>query len=793
MRDDRLSARGDGVAESTLGLRASADLVASTSRNLVLVALGYRGLATLVAVAGIVGASTLDGAHLGALLLVTGAVLVAHAALLLLGRLRQWLPPAQRWVAAGDIAVAIGLNLWASHVVSPGSLFYDYGNPFSGYAVATLALWTGVKGRRFGLWLLAIMAVPLQLLMAWINETPVRSVVPSRFVMRGLWFVVAFAVTELLMSALRRGATELGAESDRAGRQEKREADLRDLHNGVLQALLGVEANCVNARGNGVEVEVLRRIGDESEAWSARIRALLAAEGEGWTSLGVAMRAVVDEANETGATLVDLFVSGPEPTLDARSGRALVGAAGEAIQNAQRHAHADLVRVTVVIDDQEVRVIIADDGDGFIEAEAELSPEGFGIRNSIRAAMRDIGGHARVSSDFGQGSSWELVAPVQRCPATGVLVERTLLDLAIVTIWYRVLGLSIAAAGLVSSRSFGPITLLPLLVVMAVVAFSQLVLIGVLRTHTSRPTGGWFVAADLAVTGVLNLWAAAAVPAGTVFLDYRDPFALYAQGTLALWGAVKRWPLGALLLVMMALPLQVAMALLDGIPFAALDWAKLASRAMWLVPALLLGRVVMSVARKGAVVLADENHAGGRAAERAGLLREVHLSVMAGLDAIASRTRTGVDPASDLADIGVLARREITAIRAALRRGKLSPGSRWPGLEHLIAEIESDGKVRVDLVCRGAEPTPALPQTLSLLSAVRRILDRAAATGPCHATVYAEAGQSGVRVVVRHDGCPVSGRLRPTLIDDRVMMDVSPTLDGQERCQLTVAPFSGPS
>ena len=638
---------------------------------------------------------------------------------------------------------------------------------------------------RFGFWLLAFMAIPLQLLMAWVNQTPVGSVVPSRFVMRSLWFVVAFAITELLVDALRRGALELGTESDRAGRQEKRAVKMRELHDGVLQVLLGIEDRC--SRPSADSGGVLHQMGAESKDWSLRIRALLATDGGEWGTFGEAMRALVVDARQAGPLLVELVPRGPEPELDGRAGRALVGAAGEAIRNARRHADATVVRVMVDGDEVRVRVIVADNGKGFCEADTGHGSGGYGIENSIRAALRDVGGRADLVSEIGGGTSWELTVPTQRRPATRLLVDRTVVDLAIVTIWYRLLGLSISAAGLVSSRSFGPIDLAPILGMMAVVAVSQVVLIRALRRDGSKPTGWWFVAVDLIVTATLSLFAAAAVPARTVLLDYRDPFALYAQGTLALWGAVRSRLASVVLLVVMAGPLQIAMAQMNGIPIASIDWAKLGSRALWLVPALLLGRVVMSVAREGAHLLAEENHAAGRADERADHLREVHLSALVGLDAITERSGSGADPSVLLSDVRSLAHREVVAIRAALDRTDPSPHGHWRTLEAVIADIEEGGKACVALVCRGSEPTAAFAPVQSLFTAVGRLLDSAAATTPCRATVFAEASADGVRLVLRHDGRPSSPPLEPMLLDDRVSVSASTTPDGQERIELFVA------
>jgi signal transduction histidine kinase len=784
MTEAGAGAESNSTAEPRLGAQVSTELVERTLQNLALIALGYRAVATLVALIGVAGSSTLGTRDLRSLELVTAVVLGAHAALLVAG-LRRRLPPTRRWIMSADIAVAIGLNLWASDLVPQDGLFFDYGNPFSGYAVATLALWTGAKGRRFGLWLLGVFAVPVQMLMAVANGTSLARIDLAKLLMRSLWFVLSFAVAQLLLDALRQAAEGLAYESEQAGREARKEELLRDLHNGVLQALLGMEARATNQRN--IPQATLEEIEAEARRWSAHVRGMLAAGEDPWNGLFLEMTTLVEQAADRGQVRPELQWDGAEPRLEARVGRALVGAAAEAIHNVERHANATVLSIRITPGTAEVRVVVTDDGVGF--ENAGIGPESYGIPNSIRAALHDVGGRAEVTSILGHGTQWELSVPCRQSPATLDLAERTILDLALVPIWYRALGLLIAAAGLVGSRSFGKISLRPLLCVMAVVAMSQLGIIGVGRRRRTRPTSAWITVADVALAAGLNLWAATAVPAGTVFLDYRDPFGLYSQATLALWGAVRRWALGLALLAFMAIPLQLAMAVANGISLVDVDWPKLASRALWLAPALLLAKFVMSVARRGAILLAEENHRGGLAAERSDVLRELHASVLPGLEAIADRARagTGVDgqSASDLADVATLARIEAARIRATLRRAP-SPGwSPWPELEALVAEIESEANLRVELVWRGAPP-PERQRMELLLEVLSRILRQAASLGPCHATMFVEAGDTDLRIVVRHDGCPTASASRSLLVGGQIKFDVSTTSDGHERWEFSV-------
>ncbi len=93
--------------------------------------------------------------------------------------------------------------------------------------------------------------------------------------------------------------------------------------------------------------------------------------------------------------------AGPDNPLTSH---AVVAAVGEALSNADRHAEASLL--TVEYGDRRVRVI--DDGAGFDPSDAELSPGRFGVRNSIRGRLADVGATAEIASSPGTGTTVEI-------------------------------------------------------------------------------------------------------------------------------------------------------------------------------------------------------------------------------------------------------------------------------------------------------------------------------------------------------------------------------------------------
>jgi hypothetical protein len=96
----------------------------------------------------------------------------------------------------------------------------------------------------------------------------------------------------------------------------------------------------------------------------------------------------------------ELRVSGHETCTEA-----LASATHEALMNVYKHAQVDQARVRASSGDTEIRISIADSGRGF---DPETCHDGFGLTESIRGRMRDVGGTATVSSRPSRGTLIDL-------------------------------------------------------------------------------------------------------------------------------------------------------------------------------------------------------------------------------------------------------------------------------------------------------------------------------------------------------------------------------------------------
>jgi signal transduction histidine kinase len=79
----------------------------------------------------------------------------------------------------------------------------------------------------------------------------------------------------------------------------------------------------------------------------------------------------------------------------------------ELLVNVVKHAEASKVRVTVKAPEKDVRIVVEDDGKGFVE---EDSKGGFGLF-SIRERLTHLGGKMKIDAATGQGARVEMTVP----------------------------------------------------------------------------------------------------------------------------------------------------------------------------------------------------------------------------------------------------------------------------------------------------------------------------------------------------------------------------------------------
>ncbi len=102
----------------------------------------------------------------------------------------------------------------------------------------------------------------------------------------------------------------------------------------------------------------------------------------------------------------------PKP-LDNDIRAVLYRAVRELLVNVVKHARAQKVKVSIGKDNNNVRIVVADDGIGFVPSPQLNKTGGFGFF-SIREGLNYLGGSIEIGSKPGQGTHITLIAPIKR-------------------------------------------------------------------------------------------------------------------------------------------------------------------------------------------------------------------------------------------------------------------------------------------------------------------------------------------------------------------------------------------
>lgn len=209
----------------------------------------------------------------------------------------------------------------------------------------------------------------------------------------GLGILVAFGPW------VRRLLSDLGEERKERIRQEERAEVAAHLHDSVLQTLALIQRSDDPAR-MGL---LARHQETELRDWLYG-RAPL----DGVDMVSTALKQAAARVEEDHGVRVEVVTVG-DHAVDDR-GRALVGAASEAMVNAAKHSGADWVSLFFEAEDGQLIVYVTDQGNGFDAGAVPLHRKG--IAQSIRSRVERAGGSVEISSGPGDGTEVVLRMPV---------------------------------------------------------------------------------------------------------------------------------------------------------------------------------------------------------------------------------------------------------------------------------------------------------------------------------------------------------------------------------------------
>jgi signal transduction histidine kinase len=223
---------------------------------------------------------------------------------------------------------------------------------------------------------------------AWTDRTTVSVV--SSVVLYALAGLVAGFVTARLRSA-----------EQRISLAQAREEVARTLHDGVLQTLAVVQRR--------TEDPDLVRLAHEQERELREFLFGTPGAVGGGGDLGTRLRAAAARFEDRYGGTARVVLAPDVPTLPGATVEALAGTVGEALANAGKHGGA--ARVTVFAEplDGELFCSVKDDGTGF---EPAATPEGEGLRRSVRARIGEVGGRVEVDGNPGRGTEVRCWVPI---------------------------------------------------------------------------------------------------------------------------------------------------------------------------------------------------------------------------------------------------------------------------------------------------------------------------------------------------------------------------------------------
>lgn len=197
---------------------------------------------------------------------------------------------------------------------------------------------------------------------------------------------------------------------------EERERIGRDLHDSIMQSLYGISLaldhalQLLGSRPAQAASRLESAIGMVTQTISDVRSYVLGLHPRGGDdSLREALERVVREFRVNTLLPIELRAADDLPDLSADQRLHLKLLLREALANVARHAHATRVAVDAVVEADDLRVVIADDGHGF-DPEQASHGEGLGLRTMAERARR-LGGTCEVRSNSDAGTTVEVRLP----------------------------------------------------------------------------------------------------------------------------------------------------------------------------------------------------------------------------------------------------------------------------------------------------------------------------------------------------------------------------------------------
>ncbi|BCL12528.1 sensor histidine kinase [Micromonospora sagamiensis] len=372
---------------------AAAALHRQTSRCLLLGALAYRVCVLPVAMGLLV--TLAKPVALVTLLPVAALLLTANVAAIVAAHRRPTVDLEHvRGAVLVDLAVSYGVALAVSAVAPHTEVFWPY-------LAGAVVLVTGAYGLVGGV-LAVLVSMPVQMVTVAFGAAADTATLAGRAGWLALAVVVALAALVICGLSLHL-AMSYGI---RAGREAERARWLRSLHDTVLQTLEAVALH--SAADETAAATQLAQVRATARAQAARLRRMLDEPGGGRDNpLADGLAELAEELAGRGLRVRLTVAADAGSRMSGPYREAVLGGVREALGNVAKHAGTGDAVVRADEESSALVVVVRDHGCGFDVA----GRPGFGIRESIVARLREVGGKVTVESWPGRGTRVTLRVP----------------------------------------------------------------------------------------------------------------------------------------------------------------------------------------------------------------------------------------------------------------------------------------------------------------------------------------------------------------------------------------------
>jgi signal transduction histidine kinase len=204
-----------------------------------------------------------------------------------------------------------------------------------------------------------------------------------------------------------------------AGGDEARRRFASALHDDSLQLLTAAELQLERIQADGdankrpTQLEQLKQTLKEVEESLRRLLLNVSTQATDVPmGLDEAIRTRLEALRTRAGIEIDIDLRLPSP-LPGSSESTIFKNVAEALTNVEKHAHATRVKLSAYPADGGIRVVVSDDGKGFVVAESMHVPGHLGL-TAIRERAQLAGGRCRIESEPGAGARVEFWVPINQ-------------------------------------------------------------------------------------------------------------------------------------------------------------------------------------------------------------------------------------------------------------------------------------------------------------------------------------------------------------------------------------------